>query len=66
MEDGPGNGDGLKFLLMGAIVGAGISYAYSCHYNNNQSKKIATDGRMIVGGLLGAFILPFAYIAVTK
>ena len=66
MEDGPGSGDGLKYFLGGAVAGAGIGYAYSLYYNGSHEKKIAADGCIIVGGLLGAFVLPFIYIAATR
>jgi hypothetical protein len=66
MEDGGSSGNGIKYLLGGAVVGAGIGYAYSLYHNSSHEQKIAADGCVIVGGLLGAFVLPFVYIAATK
>jgi hypothetical protein len=66
IDDGPGSGSGLKYLLIGGAIGAGIGYAYSLYYNEGRSEKIATDGCVILGGLLGTFVLPFVYIVITK
>ena len=66
MEGGSGSGSGLKYLLGGAAVGAGIGYAYGLYYNSTHDKKIAADGCMVIGGMLGAFVLPLVYIAATK
>lgn len=66
MEDSGSNGEGLKFVLGGAVVGASIGYIYSLYYNGKHDEKIAVDGCMVAGGLVGAFVLPFLYIAASR
>ena len=66
LEGGGGGGDGMKYFFGGAVFGASIGYVYSLYYNSSHDQKIAADGCIIVGGLLGAFVLPFIYIAATK
>lgn len=69
MEDGgvpPGGGAGMKLVLSGVAAGALIGYVYSLYYNSRHKQKIAADGCMIIGGLLGAPVLSFLYILVSK
>ncbi len=69
MEDGgvpPGGGAGMEYMLGGIAAGAVIGYVYSLHYNSRHKQRIAADGCMIIGGLLGMFVLPFLFILASK
>lgn len=66
MEIGASGGNGLVVIIFGAATGGAIGYAYSLYHNASNDKKFAADGCIIIGCFVGAFILPFLYIAVTK
>ncbi|MES2415126.1 MAG: hypothetical protein V4614_15070 [Pseudomonadota bacterium] len=57
VEESGGSG-GLGTLFWFAVVGVAAGWIYSFIYNNDHDKKIAADGCMIVGGLVGAFVAP--------
>ena len=68
LEDGVSSGDAesFKYIAGGAAVGASIGCICCLLYNLTHEKKIAVDGGLVLGGLIGAFVLPFVYIIATR
>lgn len=59
-------GAGMKAVLGGIAAGALIGYAYSLYHNIKHAQKVAADGCIIIGGMLGMFVLPFIFILLSK
>lgn len=60
-DDGVGGGAGFEVVMMGIFVGAVLGAIYA-KYQQSQGKPFATDGGVVIGGLIGMFAWPVLMI----
>lgn len=59
-------GNGMGTFVVCGVLGGFAGYLYCTYLNSTSEKQLAPDGGAVIGFLVGIFVLPFLWLAVSK